>query len=153
MAMEYVNVGGACDDCTIAIANGDYTGMDESQAQQTRAGMARVGRSLIVGDELGFRRSGCSVCRRELAGNKHEVGYLVPLKVSVTRIRLNGGGYDRRGRYWGVGEPLFHIVSDYDDINLELRAADRDAAIAQISKWRPGILFHRGAGRPRQRVI
>jgi hypothetical protein len=149
MAMEYVHLGGACGDCTLAIANDDYSGIDASQEQETRAGLARIGQSLIVGDELGFRRSGCCVCRRELAGNKHEVGYLVPLKVSVTRIRLNGGGYDRRGRYWGVGEPLFHVVSDYDEVNTEIRAADRKAAIAQISRWKPGVRFHRGAGRPR----
>lgn len=152
MAMEYVNLGGACDDCTIAIANGDYTGIDASQRQQTEAGLARVGHCLIVGNELGFRRSGCSVCRRELGGNKHEVGYLVPLKLSVSRIRLNGGGYDRRGRYWGAGEPLFHVVSDYDSVNTEIRAADRNAAVATMAKWKPGATFHRGAGRSRRVV-
>jgi hypothetical protein len=149
MAMEYVNVGVACDDCTIAIANDDYSGMDDSQAQQTRAGLARIGQILIVGEEVGYQRTGCNVCRRHSHGNKHEVGYLVPLKVSISRIRLNGGGYDRRGRYWGNGAPLFHVASDYDDVNFEIRVPDREAAIEEVTRRYPGVRFHRGAGRPR----
>lgn len=150
MAMEYVELGRACVSCYIAIANDDYSGMDESQAQQTRQGLKRIGHSLIPGHELGFSWSTCCVCLRHSGGDRCEVGYLVPLKVSVSRIRLNGGGYDRRGGYWGVGQPLFHVASDYDSVNFELRAADRDEAVAEVLRRHPGAVFYRGAGRPRK---
>ncbi len=49
--------------------------------------------------------------------------------VSLTKVRLNRGGYDSRGRYWGVGQPLYQydvgdtrggfIMNDY------IRAIDR----------------------------
>ena len=144
MAMEYVKLGGACDGCALAIANNDYTGMSDAQEAFTRAGLERIGECLIVGGELGFSSYGCRVCRNGLAGNKHEVGYLVPLKVSVSRIRLNGGGYDSRGRYWGGGAPLYHVASDYDSINYELRADCRLSAVAEVARRYPGIGFHRG---------
>ena len=35
---EYVEIGQCCDDCAIAIANDDYTGMSEKQEDATREG-------------------------------------------------------------------------------------------------------------------
>lgn len=34
---------------------------------------------------------------------------LEPMKVRayLVRVRLNSGGYDIRGRYWGLGQPLY----------------------------------------------
>lgn len=29
--------------------------------------------------------------------------------VSLTRVRINAQGYDREGRYWGVGEPIYRL--------------------------------------------
>lgn len=146
MAMEYIELGRACDTCVIAIANDDFSCVTEEQEQATRAGLARIGHSLIVGDEYGFLRNArCIVCRDVNGGSRHKVGYLIPLKVSVSRIRLNAGGYDRTGRYWGCDAPLFHVASEGDSINFELRAVDRDAAIAEVSRRYPGALFNRGA--------
>lgn len=34
------------------------------------------------------------------------------MKLYVERIRLNRGGYDRRGRYYGVGQPLYHVTGE-----------------------------------------
>lgn len=77
---EYIDLGGACDDCVIAIANDDYTGMDDVREAATRGGIhkyASQGKYLVVGDELGFESSRCVICGG-LAGNRHEVGYLQP---------------------------------------------------------------------------
>ena len=71
---QFVN--GACDDCVIAIANDDYSGMDETQAAATRTGLQEIGRMLIVAEEQGFSHRPCVVCGG-LAGNRHAVGYLV----------------------------------------------------------------------------
>jgi len=74
--MEYVELdGGACDDCAIAIANGDYSGMSEAIEARVKAGIERIGQWLIVGDEEGFRWRACAVCGA-LPGNRHAVGYL-----------------------------------------------------------------------------
>lgn len=34
------------------------------------------------------------------------------MKLDVERVRLDRGGYDRRGRYWGSGAPLYRVTSD-----------------------------------------
>lgn len=74
--MEYIELrGGACDDCTIAIANNDYSGMDDTQETATKAGIERIRKYLIIGDELGFEHSRCAVCNG-LPGDRHQVGYL-----------------------------------------------------------------------------
>jgi len=72
---EYIDLGEACDDCTIAIANDDYSGMDEETAARVQSGIARVGQYLIVGEELGFSWRACTICGG-LAGNRHAVGYI-----------------------------------------------------------------------------
>ena len=73
---NYVSIlGGACEDCTVAIANDDYSGMDDETEQRVRAGIKKIGQWLIVGEETGFTWRDCGVCGG-LAGNRHEVGYL-----------------------------------------------------------------------------
>ena len=72
---QYVHLGSCCDDCVQAIANDDYTGMDDQREAEVRAGIDRIGQYLTVGDEEGFSWQGCDVCGG-LAGNRHEVGYL-----------------------------------------------------------------------------
>jgi hypothetical protein len=81
--MEYIELnGGACSDCTIAIANSDYSGMDDAQEQATRAGIEAIGQYLIVGDEMGFCHDRCVICGG-LAGDRHKVGYLAPARPKV----------------------------------------------------------------------
>ena len=50
------------------------------------------------------------------------------MKLYVERIRLNQGGYDRRGRYWGTGAPLYRVSSDDGEIDKHVRAPDARAA-------------------------
>lgn len=33
-------------------------------------------------------------------------------KVHLVRVRLDSGGYDDGGAYWGLGEPLYHAYDD-----------------------------------------
>lgn len=73
--MEYIELGGACGNCVIAIANDDYSGMSDAEETETRAGLERIGQYLVVGDETGFSWRACVVCHG-LAGDRHEVGYL-----------------------------------------------------------------------------
>lgn len=75
--MEIIEELEACDDCTIAIANDDYSGMDDEQEEATRAGLEALAEDgyLVVGDELGFSNSECEICGA-MAGNRHEVALL-----------------------------------------------------------------------------
>jgi hypothetical protein len=36
------------------------------------------------------------------------VDRLILGKVSLRRVRLDQGGYDKGGAYWGIGEPLWY---------------------------------------------
>ncbi len=48
---------------------------------------------------------------------------------TLQRIRLNSGGYDRSGTYWGHGRPLYRFEAVNDpDLSGTCRAADREAA-------------------------
>lgn len=52
-------------------------------------------------------------------------------KVHLARVRLDSGGYDRGGAYWGIGEPLFCAWDD-EGGEVYLRAASRQAAKARL---------------------
>jgi hypothetical protein len=72
-----------CQDCLIAITNGDFSGMDEGQAEATEKGMYRLTGShrvyLIAGDtEHGFSVNKCDCCRSKMHGDRFEA--LVMLK-------------------------------------------------------------------------
>jgi hypothetical protein len=63
--------GYCCDDCAIAAANNDYSGMDDKQEAATRAGLKRLGTWVVTGKEVGFMHSRCDICNG-LPGNRHE---------------------------------------------------------------------------------
>ena len=52
--------------------------------------------------------------------------------VSVFRVRLDSGGYDDGGAYWGIGKPLFCARDDDETFRLFVRATSRAEAIAQM---------------------
>lgn len=59
---------------------------------------------------------------------------------SVVRVRLDRGGYlatgPHKGRYFGVGGPLYMCVERETFKVVYVRAATRDDAIAQAEKQR-----------------
>lgn len=59
-------------------------------------------------------------------------------KVRLSRVRLDNGGYDSGGAYWGLGEPLWW-AEDHDGNERFFRAPTREAAKAQL----PGCKFYR----------
>lgn len=61
-------------------------------------------------------------------------------KFALRRVPLNQG-YDRDGRYFGRGAPLY--AYDNGESFGELRAATREAAIAEIRKACPHAVFAR----------
>jgi hypothetical protein len=74
--MEYIELGQACIDCTLAIANGDTDTLSDKRAAEVWASIEAVDGYLVIGDEIGFSWQGCDVCGSHLGGDMHAVGYL-----------------------------------------------------------------------------
>lgn len=60
----------------------------------------------------------------------------------LRRVRLNAGGYDAGGAYWGLGAPLWECL-DQDGNGRIFRARDRAAAKASILDDFPEAKFYR----------
>ncbi len=53
---------------------------------------------------------------------------MLKIKVTLQKVRLNNGGYDRLGAYWGNGNPLYHASCTYADgqeVDYHFRARNR----------------------------
>jgi hypothetical protein len=74
----------------------------------------------------------------------------IKIKFTLRRERINNGGYDASGFYWGLGAPLYFAQSDgeYDtysgkkEIEFYLRAFNRVDAKAKILAEYPGAKFY-----------
>ena len=64
-------------------------------------------------------------------------------KIRLQRIRLDSGGYDSGGAYWGHGQPIWWAWSDNDEMNITLRAPSRESAKAKVREEIPGARFYR----------
>lgn len=51
-----------------------------------------------------------------------------PSELRAERVRLNQGGYDSRGRYWGHGPPLYRVYDDQGYLDEYVRAPDAPTA-------------------------
>lgn len=72
----------------------------------------------------------------------------VPVKLSLQRVRLDSGGYDSGGAYWGTGEPLWLATGDVDVVDVDgvtmfLRARDRDHAKSLVRAKLRAARFYR----------
>lgn len=63
--------------------------------------------------------------------------------MALRYIPLDSGGYDKLGTYWGHGRRLYWAASQDGEIELMLRADDRDDAKAQVRAQYPGAKFKR----------
>lgn len=62
--------------------------------------------------------------------------------VRCFRVRLDSGGYDDGGAYWGGGQPLY-CATDGAEFEHYTRADDRADAKAQFAERYPSIRFLR----------
>jgi hypothetical protein len=51
-----------------------------------------------------------------------------PSQVRAERVRLDRGGYDPSGRYWGTGAPLYRVTDDDGNLDEHVRAPDAPTA-------------------------
>lgn len=54
-----------------------------------------------------------------------------PQRYTVTRVSLNRGGYDRHGRYWGIGERLYRVDDEETGKVKHVRAESAKSARAK----------------------
>ena len=63
-------------------------------------------------------------------------------KLTIRKVRLDRGGYDSDGRYFGIGAPLFIVSNEKDeetdDIKeVYIRASDKEAAKKYVKEHNP----------------
>lgn len=58
-------------------------------------------------------------------------------RIYLRRIRIDSGGYDPNGTYYGIGEPLYWAASEDNDIDFTFRAGSRDEAVAKVREHYP----------------
>lgn len=83
--MYSIDYGYCCNDCTIAVANDDYSGVDyylsglqaDARKEAIRSGIANADGHLVIGDPIGFMHGGCDVCGSRLSGERHAVSMLL----------------------------------------------------------------------------
>lgn len=63
-------------------------------------------------------------------------------KLYLRRVRLNSGGYDNGGAYWGLGAPLWWC-GDGAAFDIYFRCRSRTAAKAYVLAMFPAARFHR----------
>lgn len=63
-------------------------------------------------------------------------------KIILRRVRLNSGGYDSGGAYWGLGAPLYYYENEDGECGY-LRARTRDDAKRQVLELVPDATFYR----------
>ena len=71
------------------------------------------------------------------AGRPPHPGDDEPARFYLRRVRLDSGGYDSGGAYWGHAEPLWRFESVTGEYSDHLRAGSRRAAQAAIRRLMP----------------
>lgn len=74
---------------------------------------------------------------------EHHATQDIEVRFTLQRVRLNSGGYDCGGAYWGLGKPLYWYASGLEDVDGYLRAASREEAKAEIRHRYPKATFYR----------
>ena len=63
-------------------------------------------------------------------------------KIYLRRIKLDSGGYDNGGAYWGIGQPLWETL-DQDGNGFIFRESNRESAKKHILERFPDAKFYR----------
>lgn len=75
----------------------------------------------------GDPKRGAALGRPSIHAHEHFSG-----RLTLRRVRLNQGGYDVNGTYFGQGQPLYWCASADGDVDFMLRADSRAKARATV---------------------
>jgi|SRR5262245_6381066 len=137
--------------CWSAARSGDWAGVRHDRAYAALGRdlyWRRIDRVRAWCDRIKARASswGGDPARGAALGRADHLDGWRGRKWSIRRVRINRGGYDDSGAYWGIGAPLFRCATDDDKPGLclvHIRAKDRSAARAEIARDYPGARFFR----------
>lgn len=69
-----------------------------------------------------------------------------PGKLYLQRLRLDQGGYDSGGAYWGIGDPMW-VATDHGNTTVFVRSATRNGAKhavrIHLAMWDGHVTFYR----------
>lgn len=80
---------------------------------------------------------GAAIGRPAIKGEANYDGRLY-----VRRVRLNNGGYDRNGTYFGQGAPLYWVSSPDSDIDFMERGHGRDHVAVRVAARYPNAKIY-----------
>lgn len=66
------------------------------------------------------------------------------LKIHIRKISIDRDGYDKGGRYWDVGKPLFQYETSDTEVEGHLRAESKGDAIRQLKRKYPQYQANNG---------
>lgn len=114
-----------------------------AQARQTDAAAHLPRASYATNAQAGYMgdpKRGAAMGRPSI---KPAAPVVAPVRVTLQRVRLNAGGYDQAGAYWGHGAPLYWAATDDGALDTTLRANSRDEAKERVRAIMPGARFAR----------
>lgn len=83
------------------------------------------------GIHYGTGPNGERICRGAMMGRRSiRPASPASAKLHLERVRLDAGGYDKGGAYWGFGSPLY--CAHGEGVTLFVRANGREAAKAAV---------------------
>lgn len=71
---------------------------------------------------------GSRQCTGAMLGRYGDLDRATAAKLRLQRVRIDSGGYDPGGAYWGIGAPLYWVSDDECGSTAYVRAATRDKA-------------------------
>lgn len=111
--------------------------VEELYAEAKRRGWSED--PLVLAEEKG----------RQAAGRRRDPKRYYPSRKSLYRhayhvehVRLDRGGYDKRGRYYGHGEKLYRVTSDDGSFDEFVRAPNAKAAKDRAFRKRAGSHYY-----------
>ncbi len=72
---------------------------------------------------------------------RHDAPTDKPIKLTLQHIRLDDGGYDTNGTYFGTGDPLYWYADDDGEVDAVLRASGTADAQAKVREIYPLATF------------
>jgi hypothetical protein len=87
---------------------------------------------------MGDPRRGAAMGRPSIKPEVPPIG-----KFTLQQIRLDSGGYDICGAYWGHHQRLYWCTSECGTYDSTLRAVDRNDAKRQFRETYPNARFYR----------
>ncbi len=75
-------------------------------------------------------------------GSYHAEDKNLPIKFILRQIRIDSGGYDSNGTYFGIGNPIYWCANEEYEVDFVLRAYNREQAKAEVREQYPNARFY-----------